>query len=387
MKQTKAVTVAAALAAVIGLVGCSGPSTPAPQSPDASPSPVESPSGNEGNPDGATGKPVALADLDLLAAPRDYVGPSTAVLPDQTVSQLVEPGEPQLPATVTSYDRGGEIDITVTDTSRVIALGMSSNIASLVYGLGFGDSLVGRDISTDFAGTEHLPVVTHNGHSIDAESILKLDPSLIITDGSVGPLDVLLQLRDVGIPVVMVERDPSFEGTYRNAEQVGAALGVPEAGVELANILRAEVEAKAAEIAQITPANSEDRVRMAFLYLRGSAGIYYLFGSESGVDALVPALGGIDAAGEAGWNGMQPVNDEALVLLNPDLIFVMSGGLESMGGIDGMLETLPALALTNAGQNRRFVDMHDDQILGFGPRSAEILDALARAVYAPDSLG
>ena len=43
----------------------------------------------------------------------------------------------------------------------------------------------------------------------------------------------------------------------------------------------------------------------------------------------------------------------------------------------------PAFALTAAGQNRRFVDMADGVVLGFGPRSAAVLDALARAVYAP----
>ena len=35
-------------------------------------------------------------------------------------------------------------------------------------------------------------------------------------------------------------------------------------------------------------------------------------------------------------------------------------------------------------QHRRIVDMADGEILSFGPRSAEVLDALARAIYAPD---
>jgi iron complex transport system substrate-binding protein len=29
--------------------------------------------------------------------------------------------------------------------------------------------------------------------------------------------------------------------------------------------------------------------------------------------------------------------------------------------------------------------MADREILGFGPRSAEVLEALARAIYAPDA--
>jgi iron complex transport system substrate-binding protein len=72
-----------------------------------------------------------------------------------------------------------------------------------------------------------------------------------------------------------------------------------------------------------------------------------------------------------------------MIAANPDLILVMTDGIESAGGIDGLLAEKPAIALTAAGQNRRFVDMADGDILSFGPRSAQVLDALARAVYAP----
>jgi iron complex transport system substrate-binding protein len=37
--------------------------------------------------------------------------------------------------------------------------------------------------------------------------------------------------------------------------------------------------------------------------------------------------------------------------------------------------------------NRRIVDMSDYVVLSFGPRTAGVLDALARAVYAPESAG
>lgn len=75
------------------------------------------------------------------------------------------------------------------------------------------------------------------------------------------------------------------------------------------------------------------------------------------------------------------IDAESVLALRPTL--VMGDGIESAGGIDGLLQAKPAIALTAAGQNRRFVDMADGGILSFGPRSAAILDALARAVYAP----
>jgi len=327
---------------------------------------------------------VALSDVRPLADPKAYVGPSTATLDDAAIEPVLASPSSQLPVTVTSHDLSGDVEVTVTDASRVIAMDLSGSLAATVAGLGFADRLVGRDISTTFAGVSDLPVITSGGHSVNAEAIIGLAPTLVITDGSIGPADVVQQLRDVGITVVFVERSSSFAGAVAQARAVGAIFGAADAGDLLAGRIERELQIVTAQIARIAPAAESDRLRMVFLYLRGTSGISYLFGSESGADDLIGALGGIDVAGQLGWRGMQPMTDEAMVAADPDLILVMTAGIASVGGIDGLLAEKPAIALTSAGQHRRFVDMSDGQILSFGPRSAEVLDALARAVYAPD---
>ena len=188
-------------------------------------------------------------------------------------------------------------------------------------------------------------------------------------------------LRDAGIAVVFVDADSTLAGAGELAEQVGAAVGMADAGAAFAAQLTAAIDAKVAEIAAIVPAG--DPLRVLFLYLRGTSGIYYLFGEGSGADALITALGATDVAAEVGIVGSRPMTDEAMVAAAPDLILVMTGGLESMGGVDGVLDSLTAVALTPAGTNQRFVDMADAAVLSFGPRTPGVLDALARAVYAP----
>jgi iron complex transport system substrate-binding protein len=324
-----------------------------------------------------------LADLDLLENPRDYVGPSTAVLASNAIEPLVVAPAPSLPATVVSHDLDGDVPVTVATADRVIGLDIAGSISSTIFGLGLGDSVVGRDVSTTFDAAIELPVVTTGAHSVNSEAIIALRPDLIITDGTVGPIDVLLQLRDAGIDIVFVDTVPSLEGVGELARQVGAALGAAEAGELLATRLRAEIDAKVAEIAAVAPSDPAGKVRIMFLYLRGASGVYYLFGEESGADVLIDALGGVDVAAEIGLDGMKPMTDEALVAANPDLILVMTDGLASAGGVDGLLDAKPAIALTRAGQNKRFVDMADGEILSFGPRTAAVLDALARAIYAP----
>ena len=326
----------------------------------------------------SAGPLVPLGELELLDDPAAHVGESTAVLPAASVSALVDPVQ-DLPVTVTSYDLDGDVQVTVESTERIVPMDISGSIAATVFGLGFGDSVVGRDVSTTFPEAADLPLVTGNGHTVNAESIIALRPTVVITDGTIGPIDVILQLRDAGIPVVFVDTEPSLDGVGDLARQVGAALGAPASVEELAGILAEQLDAKVAEIAGILP---ERPLRMLFLYLRGTSGVYYLFGDESGADALITSLGGIDVAAELGLDGMRPMTDEAMVAANPDVILVMSGGLASVGGVDGLLESKPAIALTNAGQHRRFVDMADGEVLSFGPRTADVLDALARAIYA-----
>lgn len=329
----------------------------------------------------------ALGDVEVLDEPREYQGASTAVLPDAEIEPITDNPEQSLPTTVTSYAQdGSEEDVEITDTSRVVALDMAGSIAASIWALGFSDTLVGVDQSTTFPGTEDIETVTSGGHTVNAESIIGLDPDVVITDGSVGPRDVVEQLTDVGITVVFVENESSFDGAEELIRQVAAVYGAPEAGAQLAEHTAADIDDKIAEIAEIVPENEDDQVRMLFLYLRGNAGVYYMFGSESGADDLISALGGIDVAQELGWEGMQPMTDEALVAANPDLILTMSGGIDSVDGIEGLLAEKPAVAITKAGEHQRIVDMNDGQILSFGLRSADVLDALARAVYAPDTV-
>jgi len=325
-----------------------------------------------------------LEDIAWLDEPLSWQGPSTAVLAASSLEPLsLGNRTPSLPVTVTSDDLSGPQEVVVEKTDRIIAVDMSGSLAQTVWGLGLGDRLVGRDISTTLPGTEDLPVVTGTGHSISVESVLELRPDIVLTDGTVGPIDVMLQLRQAGITLVFIREPAGLDQPAAQARRVAKILGVPEQGELLATRVDTEITSVVDTIERNIPAERESRLRMVFLYLRGANGIYYLFGDESGAGDLVEALGGIDVAGEIGWDGLRPMTDEALISANPDLILVMSHGLDSVGGVDALIAKKPAIGLTNAGQNRRFVDMADAVVLGFGPRTPGVLDALARAIYAP----
>ena len=63
---------------------------------------------------------------------------------------------------------------------------------------------------------------------------------------------------------------------------------------------------------------------------------------------------------------------------------MMTGGLESTGGVEGLLER-PGIAQTTAGQKQRIVTIPDGQSLAFGPLTGQTLLKLAQAIYDPDN--
>ncbi|MFJ6549117.1 hemin ABC transporter substrate-binding protein [Microbacterium sp. NPDC091676] len=365
MRRAPALLLAAALA--LGLAACAGSDS----------GPVQTPAVDDACPQAS----IPLADLDLVADVRGATGPSTACLASHAVAPVDDDTAPALPVTVTDNE-GREVEI--TDTDRILPIDISGTIAATVFALGLGDQVVGRDASTQFPGTEDLPVVTKTGHTLNPEAILELAPTVVLTDTTIGPKEVRQQLRDAGIAVVVISSDRRIDTTAALVTEIATALGVPTRGTALIARLDAELDAAIAEIAEVTPSAETDCARMLFLYVRGSANVYYIFGEDSGADSLIDAVGGVDVAEEIGWEGMKPMTAEALVAAQPDVLVMMTDGLESVGGVDGLLERIPAIAETPAGAHRRVIDMADAEILSFGPRSADVISALARALYAPE---
>lgn len=342
--------------------------------------PVASPSSSAR---GADGDAPHVSDVEPMADPRSWRGVVDIALPDIEIDPVADDPQPQLPVTVT--DAQGT-EVTVEDASRILALDIYGTLSQTVFELGLGDRVVGRDVSSQFDEIADEPLVTSHGHELNAEAILALDPSVVLTDTSLGPWDVVLQLRDAGIPVVVTDSHRGLDNLASLTSQVADALGVPADGKKLGKRITAEAEAMEEAISGVVPKDVNSRLRTVFLYVRGSSGVYYMFGQDSGADSLIEAVGGYDVSAEIGWKGMRPLTDEGLVAAQPEVVLMMSKGLESVGGVDGLLERFPALAQTPAGENERIVAMNDDQVLSYGPRTDEVLNALAVALYAPDSL-
>jgi iron complex transport system substrate-binding protein len=300
------------------------------------------------------------------------------------VSALAQPGRaavrqeadatpapvPQLPATVT--DVNGE-QVTVADVSRIVPL--SGDVAEIVWALGLGANIVGVDVSAVYPPEVMgpLPKIGFE-RQLSAEGILSLNPTVVIGKEQAGPPAVLDQVRSAGVAVVIIAEPQTIEAPTAKIRAVAAALGLADAGEELATQVQAEIDAARDLAAQAT-----DQPRVLFIYVRGG-GTQLIGGAGSVADAMIEAAGGLDAGVEAGIQGFQPVTAEAVVAAGPDVIIAPASGVESIGGLEAFLQ-IPGVAQTPAAENDRILVYDDLLFLGMTPRTGQMLMELTLALH------
>lgn len=250
--------------------------------------------------------------------------------------------------------------------SRVIVL--ANGVAEIIQSLNGQSIIVGRDISSTEDSLADIPIVT-SGHQVLPEKVISLNPDLVLIDASTGPKAAIATIKAAGIRVVETPESWSLGDLSKKVRAVGAAIGAPD---------RAELLVEQIELA-IKTSKVKGSPRVAFLYLRGTSSVYLIGGSGSGADSLLQAIGAVDVGAQSLDRPFNTLTAESLASLNPDVILVMSKGLESVGGVQGLLK-LPGVAQTKAGKNAAVIDVDDSLLLSFGPRTPSLIEALATAL-------
>jgi iron complex transport system substrate-binding protein len=288
--------------------------------------------------------------------------------PTEATDERVGEEAPVLPVTFINPD-GSTTE--VTDVGRIVPL--NGDIAEVVFALGLGDNVVATDVSATYPeAAAALPKVGYQ-RTLSLEGILAQEPTVVIANTDAGPPDVIAQLQAT-VPVAIVDYPVDLTAPAAKIEQVAEALGVPLRGAALAEEVTGAIEAAQAEVPE-----GAEAPRVVLLYLRG-AQTQMIGGADVGVAALLEAAGVVDAGAEAGITRTSPITPEALVTAAPDIIVTTTAGLESVGGIDGLL-AIPGVAQTPAGRDRHVVDFDDQYLLGGGPRTGDALSDLIAALY------
>ena len=250
---------------------------------------------------------------------------------------------------------------------KVVAL--ANGAGEIISAMGFKSILIGRDIASTDADLRQVPIVT-SGHQVIAEKIIALTPDLVIVDKSTGPQSALDALAVAGIRVVKTPEAWTLSELPAKVRAIADAIGAPASG----SALSAAMNSFLAKIG-----TAERKSRVVFLYLRGGSSIYLIGGKGSGADSLITAIGAQDVGAATLANPFNAMTSELIASLNPDVILVMSKGLQSVGGLKGLVE-LPGIAQTDAGKNKRVIAVDDSLLLSFGPRTPDLLIKLSAAM-------
>jgi iron complex transport system substrate-binding protein len=253
---------------------------------------------------------------------------------------------------------------------RIVSVG--SALTEIFYALGAENLLVGVDTTSLYPPqAKSLPQVGYM-RALSAEGVLSLKPTLIMATTGAGPASTLDQLKTTGIEVVILPDRYDYESVVKKIEAVGKATGkVAEAD---ALIVRGRTDMKALSDRLATTPN---KPRVLFL-MSMSGGAPQAAGRDTAADGIIRLAGGVNAVD--GYAGYRPLTPEAVIASRADYILVPRQSVDSMGGIDKVLEQ-PAIRQTPAGRAGKLLQFDILLLLGFGPRTPQAATELAAALH------
>lgn len=248
---------------------------------------------------------------------------------------------------------------------RIVSIG--GDVTEIVAALGAGDQLVARDsTSLKPASVTTLPDIGYM-RQLNAEGILAMKPTLVISSELAEPSLVLQQVQESGVNVVRVPGTTTLDAVTVKISVIANALGRKAEGEKLA----ADFTARLNNVA-ITPVP----VKVLFIMSHGGA-TALAAGQNTAADSIIQAAGAKNAM--QGFSRYRPLSQEGVIAAAPDLLLLSDSGIKSLGGVD-QIWNLPGMAMTPAARNKRVLIVDDMSLLGFGLETPEVLMTLRQAL-------
>ncbi|GAB2826591.1 helical backbone metal receptor [Comamonas piscis] len=256
---------------------------------------------------------------------------------------------------------------------RLISL--SGALTEIIYLLGAEPLLVGSDTTSNYPeAADKTPKVGYV-RQLAAEGVLSLKPDTVIGTTEAGPPVVLQQIAQAGVTVALVQSDHSWDEVLRKIRLVGQATGKQAQAEQLAQRLQTQWDETQARVRASVAAGRAPRA----LFVLAHSGTPQVAGQATAADALL-RLGGASNVMQ-GFNGYRPLTAEAMAQAAPQVIVTTTQGLEAVGGAEKFWAR-PELALTPAFKNKSMVALEASQLLGYGPRLPQAIQALHQGLLA-----
>ncbi len=318
---------------------------------------------------------VALSGCTGAATPTPSAAtdaPSTATptAPPATSKASVSPAaEAPFPVTLTD-DEGTSVTIPAEPT-RIVTLTPAAT--ETLFALGLGDRIVGKaeDVLLYPPQASAVPDVEKfdgSAVAVDVEQIVADKADLVIAGGNFGtPPDTVQQLRDLGLPVVVVYA-PTVDGVYTDIKLLGWAVGRSGEAAAMVATMRAGFDAVTAAVA--------DAPRPRVYYELDATGAYYGPSDQSFLAQMIGLAGGDPIT--TGSPDKYDISAERLLAEDPEVILLADA---AYGVTAADVAARPGWSTMTAVKNGDIRPIDDSTVTRPGPRLFQGLELLASTIH------
>lgn len=249
--------------------------------------------------------------------------------------------------------------------TRIVSLAPS--ITEMLFAIGLDDEIIGV---TDFCNYPPAaltkPKVAYSQPNL--ESLIALQPQLVLAPKSFLRADLLHKLEQLKIPTFILESH-TVEGIFNHMQLLGRMLGHSEQANEQAALLRRQ-------LAQLTKP-LEGLSRPTVLYVLNSTPLITV-GPGSFIHHLVELAGGRNAA-ERAEAPYPRLTMEEVLKQNPDILLFPVGEHEGISQVDQ--DAWRRWDSLNAVRHGRMVHISSDLLNRPGPRVVQALRTLVQLIH------
>lgn len=274
---------------------------------------------------------------------------------------------------VTLKDATGE-QVTIEEEPQKIVSLIPSN-TEIAFAMDLGEKIVGVSDYDNYP-KETAEIEKIGDLEFNVEKIISLSPDLVLAHWSTADSakEGLQQLRDSGISVVVINDAANFKDVYSSIEMLGKATGANHN----ANVLIDEMKTKLRTIEEKAAEIKQHEQKKVLVEVSGSPEIY-VTGKNTFLDEMLQLINAKNAAADQeGWAKME---EESMIEENPDVIITTYG--RYVEDVTSDILNRNGWEAVTAIKEKQVVDVNEDLVTRSGPRLAEGVEELAKAVY-PD---
>lgn len=272
-----------------------------------------------------------------------------------------------LPAAVllTSCGRFGNREVDGKKDQRIVCL--SKQLTEMVFALGKGHNIVAVDLSSTYPDSAKLLKTVGYHRALSPESIIAMNPDLVIHSNDIGPENVLPQITKAGLNIKAFGGANTIDSAKLLLKNLGNFFGEEKKADSLIKKMDKDIAAAADTLLQ---RNIKDTPSVMIIHFGRANNVYFVMSGRKGPgDKMIALAGGKAVKYDA--KGARQISAEAVAEANPDIIIATDYGYDQMGSMDKFISGVPGIALTNAGKNKRIVRFEEHDLIYFGPRSGE----------------